>query len=211
MAKPKELVGQVFDRLTVIQRDYARRRWGRFWFCRCECGNLVHVSSKNLIKKHTGSCGCLHKELVGRRAREAAFHGHCKNGTSTTEYRIWTGMKDRCLNRNTPQWINYGGRGIKVCERWLKFENFFEDMGKRPEGLSLDRINVDGDYEPSNCRWATRSEQQQNKRNTKFIEINGVTKTFPEWQKEVGGHRTLVYERHKRGWRGERLLLPPKK
>lgn len=131
------------------------------WQCRCDCGVEKVIRGYHLRNGHSRSCGCLQKEITRRRAT----HGHCKNRTETAEYRAWCSMRDRCYRPTQSSFKNYGARGIKVCDRWSSYEHFFADMGSKPSPkYSLDRINNDGDYEPSNCRWATRSVQSANQR-----------------------------------------------
>ena len=145
-----DLTGQRYGTLTVIERA-PNRKSKACWLCQCDCGARKEVRAANLRNGNTHSCGC-------GSVRFKRTHGM----TSTPEYGIWTGMKRRCLNPRDSHWENYGGRGISICERWLNsFENFYADMGKRPSpDLSIDRYpNNDGNYEPANCRWATKSQQ----------------------------------------------------
>ena len=161
MPAAKQLSGQIFGRLTVIRRSGTLG--GRvLWECRCECGKLHEAVSHALTSGHTKSCGCWRDE---RNRSTPAVHGHALRATGKSPtYYSWQAMLLRCLNPISNQWRNYGGRGITVCDHWLKFENFLADMGERPDGRTLDRINVNGNYEPSNCRWATSKEQAMNKR-----------------------------------------------
>lgn len=136
-------------------------------------------------------------------ARKSVRHGM----TGTTEYQAWRAMIDRCNNKTIKNYSNYGARGIKVCDRWLNsFENFLHDMGLRPTGLSLDRIDNNGDYAPSNCRWATRKEQQQNTRKSVTVTINGVTTTLAEHARLAGLPVGTVYTRYNRKWDIDKLL-----
>lgn len=158
MPAAKQLESQVFSRLTVVERF--RSRNGRVtWLCRCECGKLHEAVSHALTSGHTKSCGCWKEE---RNISTPESHGHAKRGFKSPTYYSWSAMWTRCTNPRVKSFKDYGGRGIRVCDRWQDFENFLVDMGERPEGRTLDRKNVNGDYEPSNCRWATRKEQAMN-------------------------------------------------
>lgn len=161
MPRSPNLVGEVFGRLTVVERA-GMRGTRTLWACFCECGNPHAATTSDLRYGGVQSCGCL---LAGRTAKNYR-HGHSTRSLGFTRtYNSWRAMIDRCTNPNNIGWENYGGRGITICDRWVNsFESFLSDMGDRPKGLTLDRIDNDGNYNPINCRWATWQEQRSNTR-----------------------------------------------
>lgn len=174
-AKPIDISGQRFARMLVISFVGIERHLAR-WRCRCDCGVEKVVAGKELRNGDIKSCGCQkteHAQKMGSVSRPR--HGHSKNGKSSLTYTSWDGMIQRCTNPKDEGWRYYGGRGIRVCERWLKFDNFLADMGERPHRLlTLDRIEVNGNYEPGNCRWADWHTQRITQRPRQKLEASSA-------------------------------------
>lgn len=168
------LTGQRFGRLTVLE-SVGQRNGGYFWWAvRCDCGKIKAVRGSRLISGNTVSCGCLRREMGVVRGKifgpKSAVHGATRGGKWTPEYMTWYAMRQRVNNPRHEHFRYYGGRGIKICLRWRNFANFLADMGKRPQGKTLDRKNTNGNYTPKNCRWATWKEQAASRRKRKWNE-----------------------------------------
>jgi len=176
------------------------------WLCRCECGSERVINGIVLRDERSRSCGCLKSEVTTARSTK---HGHSSNTHLTPTYHSWVGMMQRCTNPNSRAYADYGGRGIKVCARWRAFANFLEDMGEKPLGLSLDRLDNDRAYGPNNCRWATAIEQARNKRSSRVIEFGGRRLVLSEWAAILGLNQSSLSERIKR-WGLERALTTPR-
>lgn len=180
MTKPLDLTGKRFGRWVTVRRGSNTKAGKTTYLCACDCGTEREVVSSSLIGGKSISCGCNQIDVVTARNTTHGMVG-------SSEYGSWQMMLARCRNANFPDYDLYGGRGISVCERWLKFENFFSDMGKKPEGkTSIDRIDVNGDYEPNNCRWASQKEQMNNVRKNRHVAIGGVVMTIADAARYLG-------------------------
>jgi hypothetical protein len=188
-------IGQTFGRLTVIDGKAGR------WTCRCACGVVKDIRSHHVKNGSTQSCGCLNLDHPPR-----LRHG----GTRLPEYGVWAAMLRRCRNPNTRDYPHYGGRGIRVCPRWLDFAEFMADMGPRPTSRHwIDRIDNDGDYCKENCRWATVVEQERNRGNNRLLTLHGETKCLAAWAEQYGADPDTIGTRLKRGWEAELAVTTP--
>lgn len=201
-------IGQRFGRLVTIEKLDVRTKGGDSQYsCKCDCGAVKTVSSYRLKIGKTKSCGCYRKETTSKSFRT---HGLRKS----PEYTVWALMISRCHNKNNKSYERYGSRGISVCDRWKNsFESFLADMGNRPaDGLQIDRINNDGNYEPSNCRWVTKTENARNKRSNVVIKYNGQSATVAEWGERIGiNAKALRLRLFRRNWSIEKSLSTPLK
>ncbi len=198
------LTGKPFHRWTVAEYAGSNGKH-HIWKCDCVCGSRGTIPSTNLTRGLSKSCGCHNSEVTAARNRSNTAHGHSGNGTSgtfaTVEYNTWLAMTKRCGNTKNRAYHNYGGRGIRVCKRWRKFENFLADMGPRPSpDHSIDRYpNNDGNYEPSNCRWATKTQQDRNRRTNRLLTHDGLTLCVTEWAERIGVNKHTLYSRLRKG------------
>ena len=202
MAKLNDLTGKKFGKLQVIKRS---NRKGAYWICKCDCGNISEVYSSNLISGRTVSCGCYLNEI---RKTQRTTHGDSKSRL----YNIWTLMKKRCSDKNCKAYQNYGGRGISVCPEWKNdfesFKNWAINNGYS-SGLTIDRIDNNGNYEPSNCRWADVKTQNNNNRMNVKVTINGETKTLAQWCEYYNTSYVAVRARRLRGWDDIEAITTP--
>lgn len=167
MSKKINLVGKIFNRLTVLEEYAKKKAGGVVWRCKCICGEIVFSDGYNLKTGHIKSCGCWQREVTSKRS---IIHG--ESSKNTAEYRTWKNMMRRCYTPSYTNFQNWGGRGIIVCEHWHTYKNFLNDMGRKPTSKhSIDRIDNNGNYEPNNCRWATYHEQMLNKSTSKHLRI----------------------------------------
>lgn len=193
----KDLTGQRFGRLVVVEP--AEKQNGRTaWVCHCDCGETTVVLTKRLTTGHTKACGCLKRTVRLK-------HGLARSKT----YQAWHDMKYRCLSETNKRWKDYGGRGITIDPSWMDFENFLRDMGEAPPGMSLERVDNDGNYCKENCIWASWEDQYRNRRTSILITLEGETKTISEWCRHYGINRSVYVSRTKRGWSIEAALTTP--
>lgn len=186
----EDLSGHIFGRLTVLRRVGVRRGYAT-WLCRCECGTEVEVSSDKLKCGRRTKCGWVnHRARSGKQRAKAS----------------WDKMMRRCFDPNDDHWNSYGGRGITVCKRWRRFEGFFEDMGERGVGLTIERLDINGNYEPVNCVWATDAIQRRNRRDTIYVDYGGLRRKLRDLIDELGADYSVVRGRLLIGWSLDRAL-----
>ncbi len=203
MSKRHDHTGKRFGKLVALAAMPVRMRGQIAWLCICDCGKEHVVPSYHLAKGQTTSCGCHGRAILGK---NSVTHGDSKS----PEYITWTCLRGRCLNPRNKKYPSYGGRGIKVCERWNRFENFLADMGRRPSPQhSIDRKDNDGDYSPENCRWATLETQANNKRVNRSITIGSETLNASQWERRMGFKPDIIHSRLTRGWTPERAVTTP--
>lgn len=205
MGRLGDLTNQKFGRLTVIGRAPNRGK-NTMWYCKCECGNISIVNGGHLKNGHTQSCGCYRREV------SSAIHK--THGLSDNPlYSVWNTMIQRCYNPNQKSYRIYGAENKSVCNEWRNFEPFYNwamENGYK-HGLTIERINPDGNYEPSNCRWATRKEQGNNTRNNRLIQFNGEVKTMAQWAESKNLTYSALQHRLERNWNIEKALNTPQK
>lgn len=194
----KDISGKRFGRLIALSISHSKKTLNfrgtkLYWNCVCDCGNTAIIAAPNLYRGDTRSCGCYQKE---RAVSSNTTHGM----SNSTEFDIWNSMKQRCTNPANRAFRDYGGRGIRVCSRWTaSFAHFLEDVGPRPKGMQLERMNNEKGYEPGNVRWATRIEQARNKRNTILVSSDGLTLSLKEWSTRTGIRYGTLWSRLKHG------------
>lgn len=200
------MIGEKFNKLVVLKRIENDKFGNTKWLCQCECGNKKEVLGIHLRSGHTKSCGCLQKENCKK-----IIHKPKHNMSRTRLYRIWNGMKNRTNQKSTlknTSFKNYSGRGISVCENWKTFENFYKwslENGYN-DNMTIDRIDPNGNYEPSNCRWTTMKEQNNNRRNNRNITFNGIEHNVTQWNEMLGFPKGLLANRLHRGWSVQRAF-----
>lgn len=210
MGKIKDISGKKFGRLLAVKLNGVRTIHGMEWECKCECGSIAHVVATRLITGHTRSCGCLQHEAA--KLPKNVTHGHTRNSNkaSSSEYHIWSSMKQRCGNPKNASYSRYGGRGISFDPKWSSYEAFFADMGARPSpSHTLDRIDGNGNYTKQNCRWATHLEQQNNRSGTRRIVFMGEALTSSELSRRHGISASVIRDRIDAGWTVERAVSTP--
>lgn len=201
MSKKNDMTGQKYGRLTVEKRAPSAKSGNIRWHCKCECGNETIVYGSHLRNGNTKSCGCLETET-----KRSMHLKHKMSGTRL--YNIWSWMKRRCNDEDVEDYFNYGGRGITYCEEWEEFIPFRDwalENGYSDE-LTIDRIDVNGNYEPSNCRWVDMKTQANNTRKNVHVTIDGVTKTIPEWSELSGVNAQTLWWRYYNGKTGKDLI-----
>lgn len=201
-----DITGQIHGRWTVIERAGSTPQGQATWRCRCECGNEKVLKSIVIRRGISKSCGCLNLEKIRERSTK---HGHANEGAISPTYWSWAGMKARCTDPSHKSFQRYGGVGVKVSDDWMEFAKFLADMGEKPEGTSLDRIDNKGDYSKENCRWATAIEQGRNRKSNRHVTVAGQTKTVAEWTEIYGLPLGAISYRLSAGWDEELAVTTP--
>ena len=209
---PNWMIGERFGRWVVVA-FHGRHRGTKYLHVVCDCGRQNVIQQKCLTRGESESCGCLAREIA---AKQQTKHGHARRDPhgrrwASSEYKTWDAMLRRCRDVERPEWQDYGGRGITVCERWQTFINFYADMGPKPPGLSIERIDNNGNYEPNNCKWATSLEQMRNRRCSIYLEVGGIRLPLMEWSKRTGIRYGVLISRVRHGWTPQRTITerPP--
>lgn len=203
MGKFIDITGQKFSRLTVVDFSHLNKHKSAVWNCICDCGTKKQINGTSLRKGYIKSCGCLRDEVA------KVFH-KTHGMVKTNPYYTWAGMKHRCNKETSNKWKSYGGRGITYDPKWETFEGFLEDMGESwQEGLSIDRIDVNGNYCKENCKWSTRKEQMNNKTDNHYITYDGRIQTMTQWARELGMKDHTLSNRLCKGWSIERAFTQP--
>lgn len=199
-----DISGVRFGRLLVIAKERQSTIRQVRWLCRCDCGTELHVLSISLRRKQTTSCGCFHREAFGAITRT---HGK----SSTFEFQVWIGIRNRCMNPRTSRYADYGGRGIAVCDRWAaSFEDFLADMGQAPSRQhSIDRIDNNAGYSPGNCQWATNFQQARNQRRNRYLTHCGETLCLKDWSVRTGIKERTIAKRLNLGWTVDKAIGTP--
>lgn len=203
----KDISGEIFYRLTVIKENGRKNNLRKeiLWECKCICGNIINTTRQNLTDGSTKSCGCY--------AIEVRKNMHKTHGLADSHlYKIWKGIKQRCLDKNQKSYVNYGGRGIKICDEWINSFSFFynEMYNDYKKGLEIDRIDNNGNYELSNCRWVNRKVQSNNRRSNVVLELNGVKNNVTQWSEITKISSKIIFQRINRGRSVEKTLTTPK-
>lgn len=195
--------GTRFTRVVVL-KEVASRNRVRYLLCKCDCGKVWEVQVRSLTRGDTKSCGCLRRERFIE--RKGMQHGE----SGTPLYTAWVNMRQRCSRKSHPSYVHYGGRGIRVCKAWQSYETFrdWAHESGYAEGLTIERIDVNGGYNPENCTWIPQSEQSSNTRRTLHLTYKGKTRTGKEWAEALGIKRDTLYGRLRKGWPIERVLAP---
>lgn len=213
-----DIINQRFGRLTLIritstqQRIIKQKKDGFIYkvLCKCDCGNIKDIRYADIKSGHTKSCGCLAKETSSNRSYK---HGHTANKQESRTWTTWRGMIDRCYTKSSTSYKKYGAKGILVCDRWRSFINFLEDMGERPAGKTLDRINGNEGYSPENCRWATAMEQSNNQKSNVKLIIDCREMNVSQAMRYYGVYTKsgVYYSRIERGWPVDKVFSVPVK
>ncbi|KKM72229.1 hypothetical protein LCGC14_1422620 [marine sediment metagenome] len=208
MSRLIDLTGQKFERLLVVKYAGKKKSGATLWLCVCDCSKEKIIIGSHLKNGNTKSCGCLQKEIA---SISHAKHGHKTRAKTSKTYQSWQSMIKRCVNPKNKDYLHYGGRGIKVCQRWRNsFENFLKDMHEAPEGYQIDRIDNDGNYCKSNCRWVTSRINNRNKRNNHLITYNNKTQCLIEWAEDYDiPYKTLFARINILGWPMGKALTTP--